>query len=221
MGRRFVLDNHIQDTCQHFHSSSQYPIYNSPPLPPPDSRSSTPTHIGDDSQSLVETQVAQRSRWQAVLLEAGGLSAALSDEGLKYCLHWLQVRSFYYSDEMNTNLKFYFSKYATAYIDAHILFLRNFTIDFQPLSSDASESTPRPPISEEHMRRLMDVKRDIMRTIRQAVNIVSKYAGEALPEPARTHVRGFILTLPQRLACKASGTGAGVISTAGIIVSET
>ena len=42
-----------------------------------------------------ESQVAQRSRWQAVLLEAGGLSAALSEESmrrLKYCLHWLQVR---------------------------------------------------------------------------------------------------------------------------------
>jgi len=41
-----------------------------------------------------ESQVAQRSRWQAVLLEAGGLSAALSEESmrrLKYCLHWLQV----------------------------------------------------------------------------------------------------------------------------------
>jgi len=41
-----------------------------------------------------EQQVAQRSRWQAVLLEAGGLSAALSEESmrrLKYCLHWLQV----------------------------------------------------------------------------------------------------------------------------------
>ena len=68
---------------------------NSPPLPPPDSRSSTPTQIGDESRNLDETQVAQRSRWQAVLLEAGGLSAALSDESmqrLKYCLHWLQVR---------------------------------------------------------------------------------------------------------------------------------
>ena len=40
--------------------------------------------------------MAQRSRWQAVLLEAGGLSAALSEESmlrLKYCLQWLQVRS--------------------------------------------------------------------------------------------------------------------------------
>ena len=71
------------------------PFINSPPLPPPDSRSSTPTQIGDESRNLDETQVAQRSRWQAVLLEAGGLSAALSDESmqrLKYCLHWLQVR---------------------------------------------------------------------------------------------------------------------------------
>ena len=80
------------------------PFINSPPLPPPDSRSSTPTQIGDESrskpsisQNLDETQVAQRSRWQAVLLEAGGLSAALSEESmqrLKYCLHWLQVRQF-------------------------------------------------------------------------------------------------------------------------------
>ena len=65
------------------------------------------------------------------------------------------------------------------------------------------------------MRRLMDVRRDIVHTIRQAVDIVSKYAGGALPEPARTRVRGFILTLPQRWASKAGGTGTGVISTAG------
>ena len=55
-----------------------------------------------------------------------------------------------------------------------------------------------------------------MRTIRQAVYIVSKYGGGALPEPARTRVRGFILTLPQRWSSKASGPGAGVISSAGI-----
>ena len=88
-------------------------------------------------------------------------------------------------------------------------------VDLQPLPSDAAQSTPRPPISEEQMRRLIDVKRDIVHTIRQAVDVVSKYAGEALPEPARTRVRGFILTLPQRWASKAGGTGAGVISTAG------
>lgn len=38
---------------------------------------------------------SQRSRWQTVLLEAGGLGAAVSEESLKslrYCLQWLLVR---------------------------------------------------------------------------------------------------------------------------------
>lgn len=37
-------------------------------------------------------------------------------------------------------------------------------------------------------------------TIRQVVDVVSKYAGGALPEPARARVRSFILCLPQRWA---------------------
>ena len=65
------------------------------------------------------------------------------------------------------------------------------------------------------MRRLIDVRKDIVHTIRQAVDIVSKYAGGALPEPARTRVRGFILTLPQRWASKASAAGGGAAGTAG------
>ncbi|TFK39596.1 transcription factor Opi1-domain-containing protein [Crucibulum laeve] len=174
-----------------------------------DTRSSTPTQHGDDeftrhrsrdstseSGNEQHQQVAQRSRWQAVLLEAGGLSAALSEESmrrLKYCLQWLQ--------------------YATAHIDAQILILRDFTAGLQPLPSD-STSSRRPPISEEHMRKLTDVRRDIVHTIRQVVDVVSKYAGGALPEPARTRVRGFILKLPQRWASKASA--AGVISGAGV-----
>ena len=86
------------------------PIANSPfvgpPPPPPDSRSATPTqskgaNASERSQSRDtngtandDRQVAQRSRWQAMLLEAGGLSAALSEESmrrLKFCLQWLQV----------------------------------------------------------------------------------------------------------------------------------
>ena len=55
-------------------------------------------------------------------------------------------------------------------------------------------------VSQHHMRTLSDVKRDVVDTIRQVVDIVSKYAGGALPEPARQRVRGFILHLPQRWA---------------------
>lgn len=39
------------------------------------------------------------------------------------------------------------------------------------------------------------------------VNIVSKYAGGALPEPARGKVRGFILKLPHRWASKTAASG--------------
>lgn len=53
------------------------------------------------------------------------------------------------------------------------------------------------------MRRLSDVRRDVVHTIRQVVDVVSKYAGGTLPEPARNRVRGFILHLPQRWANKA------------------
>ena len=59
------------------------------------------------------------------------------------------------------------------------------------------------------MRTLTDVRRDLVHTIRQVVDVVSKYAGGALPEPARTRVRGFILKLPQRWASK---TGVSVPS---------
>lgn len=70
-------------------------------------RSSSSYAIGNGANSNVssnatengsERQVAQRSRWQAMLLEAGGLSAALSEESmrrLKYCLQWLQVSLFH------------------------------------------------------------------------------------------------------------------------------
>jgi hypothetical protein len=50
------------------------------------------------------------------------------------------------------------------------------------------------------MRTLTDIRRDVVQTIRQVVDVVSKYAGSALPEPARSRVRGFILHLPQRWA---------------------
>ena len=106
VGSFFIDDNNMSP---HVHVASSSFINTAPPPPLSDSRSSTPTQNGDENRSKPsrdseETQVAQRSRWHAVLLEAGGLSAALSEESmrrLKYCLHWLQVRfSFCYLDKI-------------------------------------------------------------------------------------------------------------------------
>ncbi len=54
-----------------------------------------------------------------------------------------------------------------------------------------------------------------MSTVRQMVDVVSKYAGGALPEPARARVRGFILKLPQRWATRT--VAAGVTVPAGAV----
>ncbi|KAF9529628.1 transcription factor Opi1-domain-containing protein, partial [Crepidotus variabilis] len=160
--------------------------YISPSSPPPplDSRSVTPVQKMDHRDG--PRPEAERTRRQSALPDAGGIGAAFSEDNMKkikYCLEWLQ--------------------YATARIDAQILILRDFTSGLQPLPSESLSANRRPPISEEHMKRLSDVRRDIIGTIRQVVDIVSKYAGTSLPEPARDKVRSFILTLPQRWATKA------------------
>ncbi|KAG8748424.1 hypothetical protein FRC10_005971 [Ceratobasidium sp. 414] len=156
-------------------------------------RSPTPSapHDGQDAGSGVvapvneDRQVANRSRWQAMLLEAGGIGAALSDESmkrLKYCLQWLQ--------------------YATNRIDSQIAVLREF---LDSLSPGAGAGEPLhmdndAPVSPVTLARLSAVKRDVVATIRQAVDIVSRYAGGALPEPARGTVRSVLLRLPERWA---------------------
>jgi hypothetical protein len=67
--------------------------------PPFATESRTPTPQSQDpdapSDQNSSRQVVPRSRWQTVLLEAGGIGAAVSEESmrrLKYCLQWLQVR---------------------------------------------------------------------------------------------------------------------------------
>ncbi|CAE6376394.1 unnamed protein product [Rhizoctonia solani] len=135
-----------------------------------------------------DRQVANRSRWQTMLLEAGGIGAALSDESmkrLKYCLQWLQ--------------------YATNRIDSQIAVLREFLDSLQPGAGTTGPLLPMhmdrdAPVSPAALARLSAVKRDVVATIRQAVDIVSRYAGGALPEPARGTVRSVLLNLPERWA---------------------
>ncbi|KAF9264037.1 hypothetical protein L218DRAFT_301198 [Marasmius fiardii PR-910] len=175
-----------------------------------------------------ERQLTTTSRLQVFLTSASGLGVALSAESMKrlrYCLTWLH--------------------WAIDHIDSQITFLRDFTVSLQqqylePVEEEGAgispttptqASTNRPPrrrhhnrtssttsISEEHQRKLNDVRRDVVQTIRQVVGVVSKYAGEtALPEHARRSVKGFILMLPRRWAetVRVSG-GSGASGSGGI-----
>ncbi|KAG8951818.1 hypothetical protein FRC04_005510 [Tulasnella sp. 424] len=133
----------------------------------------------EDEASQGQVEVANRSGWQTVLMEASGIGAAISEENmkrLKYCLEWLQ--------------------YATARIDQQITLLQKFLAS---LDAKMSEN-PGALVPLTHMRTLTDVKRDVVTTVRQVVEVMSKYAGGALPEPARATLRSFILLLPERWA---------------------
>ncbi|KAJ3780474.1 transcription factor Opi1-domain-containing protein [Lentinula aff. detonsa] len=168
------------------------------------------THAHDQQpQDNQQQQVVQRSRWQTMLLEAGGFSVAWSEESmrkLRYVLQWLQ--------------------YATNHIDQQILAIRDFTEALQQHYFEASPLEPTIPtdhslpslastrgghsrsasgsqsqtISSAHRHKLNSIQRDVTQTVRNVVTVVSKYGGNAaLPEPARNAVKAFILQLPKKV----------------------
>lgn len=143
--------------------------------------SPTASEFSVDGTSGAVTTAGPRNRWHNMLMEAGttagGLSAAVSEESmksLKYCLQWLQ--------------------YATAHIDQQILMLRD------TIASLNAQQGDRTVITQTAATNLANIKKEVIETIRKVVEVVSRYAGATLPEPARRTVRNFILTLPSRWA---------------------
>ncbi|KAH8814777.1 transcription factor Opi1-domain-containing protein [Flagelloscypha sp. PMI_526] len=156
-----------------------------PPLSPTSPIQSASEDETNDTPGT-STALQQRSRLQSLFLEAGGLSAALSDESLKrlkYVLSWLM--------------------YATAHIDAQIVVLRDFITGLGP---DPSKKKA----TKAQLKTLAGVRSDLVKTVKQAVAVVSQYAGGAgvLNEDARGRVRGFVLGLPSRWARAAKEGGA-------------
>ncbi|KAI9850317.1 MAG: hypothetical protein M1838_005877 [Thelocarpon superellum] len=157
------------------------------------------TKEGDDRPTPAST-------WQSrLILSTSGLGVAMSEESLrslKYCLTWL--------------------RWANVHLGKVIIALKNVLEDYEqsqrragppvtePLSpastitdgstpNDASHAVAR--LSHEDAilsRRVQDLKSDVLQTLKKVVDIVSKYAGGALPENARTLVRRHLTSLPQR-----------------------
>lgn len=72
----------------------------------------------------------------------------------------------------------------------------------------AMPPNPESSLTQEQQAKLAHIKRDIVQTVRQVVEVVSKYAGgSSLPEPARQRVKKFVLTLPRRWAERGGGGG--------------
>jgi hypothetical protein len=145
-------------------------------------------------QALVPTQAqdqaSQGSSWQSrLVLSTSGLSVAMSEESLrslKYCLNWL--------------------RWANEHIGKVVLALKSVLEQYEQRSDGmigGSENGQQLIVRSEAERtalhaRIADLKKDVLKTLKDVVDIVSKYAGGALPENARVLVRRHLTSLPQR-----------------------
>lgn len=137
--------------------------------------------------------------WQSrLIMSTSGLSVAMSAESLrslKYCLRWLR----WSNDHMGRvigNLKTALEEYEKANpenpegaaLEANEAGVAN---------GETSDKTPEQSRAE-LANKINTLKGDVLKTLQDAINTVSKYAGGALPENARVLVRRHLTSLPQR-----------------------
>jgi hypothetical protein len=151
------------------------------------------------------------SSWQSrLVLSTSGLSVAMSEESLrslKYCLGWLRWANEHIGKVIMA-LKQVLEQYdhGTAPTSGHI---EGSTYPNEKagggqliVRSEAERSALNAKIAE--------LKTDVLKTLKEVVDIVSKYAGGALPENARVLVRKHLTSLPQRFRLASSATVNGV-----------
>ncbi|PGH36655.1 hypothetical protein GX50_00517 [[Emmonsia] crescens] len=154
-------------------------------LPPYDTLSSP--NYEELAQLDKKTGNNNQSTWQSrLVISTSGLGVAMSDESLRsltYCLSWL--------------------RWANGRLGISIVSLKRVLEEYDASKKDQSSDDPansemRSRNSTRLSEQIQQVKGDILRTLRQVVDVVSKYAGGALPENARHLVRRHLTSLPQR-----------------------
>ncbi|KAL7922532.1 Opi1 domain-containing protein [Trichoderma austrokoningii] len=143
--------------------------------------------------------------WQTrLMMSTSGLSVAMSAESLrslKYCLRWLR----WTNDHMNRailNLKHTLEELEKAEKKEQSEGgpSTDNSDDAGAMDVDGTEkSVQKPnPSRSELAAKINSLKGDILKTLQDVINNVSKYAGGALPENARVLVRRHLTSLPQR-----------------------
>ncbi|PNP49661.1 hypothetical protein THARTR1_09672 [Trichoderma harzianum] len=166
----------------------------------------------DDQRSPAYSETAPATHkppssqpWQTrLMMSTSGLSVAMSAESLrslKYCLRWLR----WTNDHMNRailNLKHALEEYEKAEKKERSEGgpSTDNPSDAEAMDVDGTEKSreqPNPSRSE-LAARINSLKGDILKSLQDVINNVSKYAGGALPENARVLVRRHLTSLPQR-----------------------
>ncbi|KAG2414506.1 hypothetical protein HFD88_003697 [Aspergillus terreus] len=145
------------------------------PLPPYDEyKSPKYEEIGRDGSSR------QNAGWQSrLMISTSGLGVAMSEESLRslqYCLTWL--------------------RWANGRLGKAIIALQRALQEWDNAKKQNGEGAGQD--TSLLFQRIQAVKEDVLSTLKQVVDVVSKYAGGALPENARNLVRRHLTSLPHR-----------------------
>lgn len=153
-------------------SSSEFSCPES--LPPyDDQKSPSYDEVGGDRPSSARQDP---QTWQSRLaISTSGLGVAMSQESLnslQYCLTWL--------------------RWANGRLGRAVVALQSTLREWEEArAQDGADSSAL-------LQRIQAVKADVLSTLKQVVDVVSKYAGGALPENARALVRRHLTSLPHR-----------------------
>jgi hypothetical protein len=128
---------------------------------------------------------------QRLIMSTSGLSIAMSKESLrslKYCLQWL--------------------RWANEHIAKTIAALKSILQQYDGSArteesqdsemANSPDSTPTATDRTQLTGRITELKTDVLKTLREVIDTVSKYTGGALPDNARVLVHRHLTSLPQR-----------------------
>jgi hypothetical protein len=119
---------------------------------------------------------SDRQTWQSrLVISTSGLGVAMSQESLcrlQYCLTWL--------------------RWANGRLGKAVVALQGALREWE--HARAQNGADSSVLSQ----RIQAVKADVLATLKQVVDVVSKYAGGALPDNARVLVRRHLTSLPHR-----------------------
>lgn len=166
-------------------------------LPPYDDQRS-PRYEEHDAQVQSSSQEMRSPTWQTrLMMSTSGLGVAMSEESLrslKYCLQWLRWANGHLGKVLSSLQQV----------------LEEWNQSQQPRTSQDTDmtdgSSSRPPARDQAAitRHIQALKSDVLKTLKDMVDTVSKYAGGALPENAKILVRRHLTSLPQRFLLASS-----------------
>uniref|UniRef100_A0A060TB25 ARAD1D28116p n=1 Tax=Blastobotrys adeninivorans TaxID=409370 RepID=A0A060TB25_BLAAD len=150
-------------------------------------KSNTPLGPSSTHADHIEKKKKRRPVWQDVLVSATSL-ASISKESrmrLRYCLNLLKLANSRLANTVGRLQELIQREKAAAIAQNLLQQHQNSSSGDYPMASDSdSEDT------------VTFLKQDLISTIRKVVTVVSTFAGNSLPEPARSHVKHYILQLP-------------------------